>query len=142
MPACLGPQEKADAAPVGCEYHAFGNEPVGRIRLVRRALEQALERQARARRAHPLQCEGAERAEGVDRGEVQQATLGRVGVDVVEVGEVGSVLEIPEEREPVGRLLRCRGSDQGRERRHRRRSRDGRTLNEASSAEFHWFISL
>ena len=113
VPARLGPQEEADAAPVGRKRDAFGDQPVGRVRFVRRAFEQALEGQAGSGRARALQCEGIERAVGIDRGEVQHAALGRVGVRVLEVREVGAVFEVSEEREPVGGLLGCRAPDKG-----------------------------
>ena len=73
VPASPRPEEEAHAAPVGRERDTFGDEPVGRVRLVRRAFEQAFEGQTRARRAHALQRERIERAEGIDRGEVQHA---------------------------------------------------------------------
>ena len=68
VPSRLWPQEEAHRPPVGGERDLGGDQPVCRVRLVRRAFEQALEGEARARRAHALQCEGIERAEGTDRG--------------------------------------------------------------------------
>ena len=141
VPARLGPQEEADAAPVGRKRDALGDQPVGGVRLVCRAFEQALEGQARAGRARALQRERIERAVGIDRGEMEPAALGRIGGHVVEVRKVGAILQVAEERESVGRLLSRRAPDKVRHGRHRRRDGDSRALNEASSAESHRSIS-
>ena len=70
VPTRLRPQEEAHRPPVGGERDLGGDQPVRRVRLVRRTFEQALEGEARARRAHTLQRERIERAEGTDRGQV------------------------------------------------------------------------
>ena len=106
VPSRLWPQEEAHRPPVGGERDLGGDQPVCRVRLVRRAFEQALEGESpHPAAAHTLQRERIERAEGTDGGQVQRTALRRIRLDIVEVCKIGAVLQVSEEREPVGRSL-------------------------------------
>ena len=63
---------------------------------------EAVVEQERAGGGDALEDKGVEVVVGADRGEADLAGLGRVGVDVVEVGEVGRVLGVAVESLGVG----------------------------------------
>ncbi len=96
-----------DGPLVGRNIAAFRDEPVDRVRLVHGARHQAVEQVFEPLRRVALEDEVVEAVERLDaagarRGEF--AALRRVRVDVVEMLEVGGVLQLAERRKPVARL--------------------------------------
>src|SRR6185437_15240384 len=90
-------------------FYAFGDEAIGGQRLVEAARHQAVEQLARfhevvaeADERDALEDEGVEVVEGADVADLDEAALGRVRVDVVEMREVGGVFQrIAVERDAV-----------------------------------------
>ena len=100
----LGPQVEDHPAAVLGVFQALGDQAVGGVGLVGRAGEQAVVEQAEALRRLALQDEGVEAVEGLaaaGAAEAHGAALGGVGIDEVEVLEVGRILEIAEARDAV-----------------------------------------
>ena len=127
--ARLGPQVEYHPAAVVGKLQGFGDQPVGGIGLVARRIVDAVadhQRLVQLADAVLVEVAGTDRAgalerigiEGVERTAAhhpQSATLGRVRVDVVEVGEVPGVLRLAKDRITVlfidGRA--CRRAEQG-----------------------------
>ena len=100
----LGSQREGDRGPVVRHRDGLGDQPVERERLVPCPLEQALEHQMPAMRRHALDQERVEVVERPAHRAAQLAPLRRVGVDVVEVAEIGSVFQVPVHGDAVARL--------------------------------------
>ncbi len=98
---------------VGRHLGALRDEPIDRIGLVLRARHQGVEHVLEPLGGVALQDEVVEAVErdlapGADHGKAP--ALGGIGIDVVEVLEVGRILQLAECREPVARLRKGGGS--------------------------------
>ena len=132
MPTGLVPQPNANPAEVVGDHHALGEVAVEGPDLVVRRREQAVvEERIRpevvlyTRRHHALVQIRRERVPRCIRRQHHHAALGRVWIHIVEVLEIGAVLEIAEERHAVlerrlGGGQRDRAGDGQQERRCRR----------------------
>src|SRR6185312_11920596 len=80
---------------------------------------------------------GIEIVEGADRGVAHRAALGRVGIDVVEMAEIGAVFEVAEQRQGValGDALGGLGGLGGGSEREERDQRDGGGTHSGSSQD-------
>ncbi len=104
---CLGPQLEDDRHAVGRHLGAAGDEPVDGVRLVERARHQAVEQVLEPLRRVALEDEVVEAVEGRAPGGAdhrQAAAFRGVGIDVVEVLEVGRILQLAERRKPMARF--------------------------------------
>ena len=110
---CLGAQIVLHPAVIPGHLHAFGDEPVFRARLVIGGGHQRVEEQGEAGRLVALELVGVEGVEGADRGVAHAAALGRVGIDVSEILEIGAVFQIAEQREAVALCDTVIGGDGG-----------------------------
>ncbi len=108
-PAGLGAQPEDHPRAVGGQLHALGDEAVHGVRLVVGARHERLVEESRTPGRHPLEGERVERVVALQRPEPERPALGRVGVDVIEVPELGAVLEVAEDREAVTRRGLARG---------------------------------
>ena len=99
MPTGLGPKVEDFPGAIGADLDARRDQPIGRIGLIERALEQGLEDEA----LEPLhgvtpENERIQRIVCALRGKADRAALGRLRVDIVEMGEIGPVFEIASRR--------------------------------------------
>ena len=138
MPARFRAQTHTHGAEIVRNHHSLGEIAVERADLVVGRHEQPVVEERvgaqlvlHARRHIALVEVGRERVPAYVRRQHERAAFGRVRVDVVEVFEIGRVLEFAEERHavPVRRIGRrqCAGTgcgdDQEPQRNHRRRRR-------------------
>ena len=101
VPTRFATQPKRDRAAVLAERQTLRQVAVIDAQLVPRHHEQPVEGQARTRRLRPGR---GERREGVKAGHVRHdecATLGRVRIEVVEVGVIRRILQLAEHRDTV-----------------------------------------
>ena len=102
MKARLTPQPEAGRQAVGRHLHVLGQQAVGGALLVQRASEQCVEHQLRQIGGRvALDGEGVVLVEGGGARVAHQpdlAALGRIGVDVVEVGKARRVLQVTPQR--------------------------------------------
>ncbi len=105
VPPGLRPQREYDPGTVFGHLHGFGDQPVLGERLIRARCQQGLDRGARAGIA--LRYEAVEAVEVSLHTQAQQSALGRIGIDVVEMGEIGTVLGLAVHGDGVHRLLRA-----------------------------------
>ena len=100
----LGPQIEGDRLAVVGDLGALGHQPVDRVRLVGRRHHQRVEQQLEPLRRVAFQNVVVEAVEGGDAAPADQrerAALGRVGIGIGEMLEIGRVGEIAEGREAV-----------------------------------------
>jgi hypothetical protein len=105
----LGPQGERHRRAVGRHLDARRDEAVQGVGLIERAYHQRIENQLDAFDRDALEDERVQAIEGIDSVQPERAALRGVGVDVVEVLEVGRILEIVEDRDAVARLPVVRG---------------------------------
>ena len=91
----LGPQGESDPRAVVGDLDGLGDQPVEREGLVPCALEQALEDVLTAGWGHPLDDIRIERIETAGDRHAQDAALGSVRIDIIEIAEVGAVFRRP-----------------------------------------------
>ncbi len=120
-----GSHQKAAAEPILGYLHGARGQPVHGVRLVLGAYHQAREGQLHSLRAVAFEDEAVERIEGekilvvgAGRPDVgEHAALARIGIDIVEMLEVGVILQVAEGRHAVARGIRLRTRGANRDRR-------------------------
>jgi len=108
MPARLFAEMEGDRGIVGGIGRPFGDQAVGGRGLIEAVAHQALEHEPEPSRSLSLVEHRVEAVEAADFGHAHDPALGRVGVHIVEMGEVGRIFRGADERERVmmdGRVL-------------------------------------
>ena len=128
VPPRLRAQPENDAPPIRADGDGFGETRVVTRGFVARALDQVI-----VRAVEPFRLvHRRNRVEADRRRQHQRAALRRIGVDIVEMGEIGGVFEVVvgylgdavmEVERGLGGRERERKGDQGREQRGRNSSR-------------------
>jgi hypothetical protein len=113
VPACLRAQVEDDPRAILGHLHRLGEQAVTGERLVSRSHGQRIVETTDAGHGLALDDEGVEGVEAADVGEAHVATLRRIGVDVVEMREVGRVFRAAVHGQGMHQGLRTdRGRDQ------------------------------
>ena len=126
----LRPELEGHRHAVVGDLGALRDEAVDRVGFVRCAGHQRIEQEVEALRRVTLENEIVEAVEGGDAAPADQgegAALRRVGIDVVEMIEVGGVGEIAEGREAVLRFRRAGEVRRARDRRDKRKCSESGT---------------
>ncbi len=99
-----GVEVEGHPAAVKCQFNTLRHQPVNTERLVPDPLHQRVIGQVHTRRRLSGNQERVETVEGAGRTLLQQPALRRIRVDVVEMGEVGSVFRRIKQGQPMHRL--------------------------------------